>query len=141
MRYEVTIDLGVGKVIADEPIVADYRWLLVFELQTCTHGFLDGLETVDGAYVDGLANVPALGETSVVGPEESENVLFGALVGFVDFDAVGHEFQGVNHKSDAVEELPLACLLEDVGVKEFLVRLGNHIPGLDGPLVTVVEGV
>jgi len=64
-----------------------------------------------------------------------------SLVCLVDLNTVFLELYWVNHESNAVEELPLSCLFEDIGIKKLFVAFGNDIPGFDGPLVAVVERI
>jgi hypothetical protein len=77
----------------------------------------------------------------MVGSKKSKDELVGSLVGLVDSNAALHELYRVNHESNAIEELPLSCLFEDISIKELFVGLGNDIPGLDRSLVAVIKRV
>lgn len=108
---------------------------------SCLHGPLDLVVAFDGADVDGFPNVESLGKAAMVGPEKSKNVFLWPLVCFVDFYSVFHKLEGVDHKSNTIQELPFTGFLQDIFIEGSLVRFRDDVPCLDASFMTVVQGV
>jgi hypothetical protein len=77
----------------------------------------------------------------MVGVEEGKDKLFGPLIGFVDLNSILYEFQRIEHIGNAVEQVSLSSLFENVSIKCFFIALGDDVPGLGGTFVAVVDGV
>jgi hypothetical protein len=131
----------VVDVSTHKPLVAKHWRFLTFVESSCLQGLFHFIKAVNSPHIHCFSNVEPLGEPAVVSTEEGQNVVLGVLISLVDLDSMFHQLKGVNHESNAVEELPLSGLVQDIGIEFIFVGFGNHVPGLDASLVTIVDGV
>lgn len=75
----------------------------------------------------------------MVRSKESKDIFLRPLIRFIDFDAVFHEFDGVDHECYAIEELPFTSFFQNILIKCSLVRFRDDIPSFDRPFMAVVE--
>lgn len=140
--YLILIDGGVAYICSNQPIITNYRWFLCFKRDLIIDLSLShNLQTIDVDYIHSLADIKALRKASMISVKQSENILFRTLVGFVHFNIIINKLQRVYHEIYAIEELPFACLFQNIGIKLLFIAFRNNIPGLSSPLVTIINRI
>ena len=127
------------------PLYREYVWgFLLFFLLSLLRLLHHG-DRVGGQEVYSLTDVVGLGEATMIGFEESADVVSWALIGFEDRDSSVDEFERVDHEGDAVKQSLFAILLTilffNISIEFFLVFSWHHIPSFNSPFVIIVQGV